>query len=129
MIKVTVGNIMNAIPTLNKLVGASFAGRKAFIIARLIREINQESDIFDTSRAELIRRYAEKDEDGELIVTDGNVHIPPEDLAKCNEELLILQNTEVEINADKLPIEWFEDIDLTPAEATLIEPFVAFEFE
>lgn len=124
MINVTVGQIVNAIPVLNKLVGENFMGRKAFIIARLVREINKEGETFETARVELIKKYGEKDENGELIVTEGNVHIPIEFLTICNEELAKLQDTEVEINAEKISIEWLEEINLTLAEATMLEPFV-----
>lgn len=124
MIKVTVGQIVNVVPVLSKLVGENFMGRKAFIIARLVREINKEGEIFDAARIELIKKYGKKDENGELIVTEGNIHIPTEFLAICNEELTKLQDTEVEINAEKIPIEWLEEINLTLAEATMLEPFV-----
>ena len=127
MIEVTVGQIVNAIPVLNKLLERSFLGRQAFVIARLIREIHKEGETFEEARVALIKKYAEKDENGELIVTaDGNVHISKEDLDCCNEELAKLQNTIIEINAEKVPIDWLEDVDLTLAEATVLESFVEF---
>lgn len=127
MIEVTVGQIANAIPILNKLLERSFLGRQAFVIARLIREIHKEGGTFEEARVALIKKYAEKDENGEVVVTaDGNVHISKENLDYCNEELTKLQNTIVEINAEKVPINWLEDIDLTLMEATVLEPFVEF---
>lgn len=127
MIEANVGQIVNVIPVLNKLAEGKFLGRKAFVIARLVREINKESETFELTRIELIKKYAEKDEKGELVVTaDGNVHISKEDLNCCNEELAKLQNTVIEINAEKVPIDWLEDINLTLMEATVLEPFVEF---
>lgn len=127
MIEANVGQIVNVIPILNKLAEGKFLGRKAFVIARLVREINKESETFELTRIELIKKYAEKDEKGELIITDdGNVHISTENLANCNEELLKLQNTEIEINAEKIPVDWLEEITLTLTEASILEPFVHF---
>lgn len=127
MIEANVGQIVNVIPVLNKLAEGKFLGRKAFVIARLVREINKESETFELTRIELIKKYAEKDEKGELIITDdGNVHISTENLANCNEELLKLQNTEIEINAEKIPVDWLEEITLTLTEASILEPFVQF---
>ena len=127
MIETNVGQIVNVIPVLNKLAEGKFLGRKAFIIARLVREINKESETFELTRIELIKKYAEKDEKGELIITDdGNVHISTENLANCNEELLKLQNTEIEINAEKIPVDWLEEMTLTLTEASILEPFVQF---
>ena len=127
MIEANVGQVVNVIPVLNKLAEGKFLGRKAFVIARLVREINKESETFELTRIELIKKYAEKDEKGELIVTDdGNVHISTENLANCNEELLKLQNTEIEINAEKIPVDQLEEITLTLTEASILEPFVQF---
>lgn len=127
MIEANVGQIVNVIPILNKLAEGKFLGRKAFVIARLVREINKESETFELTRIELIKKYAEKDEKGELIITDdGNVHISTENLANCNEELLKLQNTEIEINAEKIPVDWLEETTLTLTEASILEPFVQF---
>lgn len=127
MIEANVGQIVNVIPILNKLAEGKFLGRKAFVIARLVREINKESETFELTRIELIKKYAEKDEKGELIITDdGNVHISTENLANCNEELLKLQNTEIEINAEKIPVDWLEEMTLTLTEASILEPFVQF---
>ena len=127
MIEANVGQIVNVIPVLNKLAEGKFLGRKAFVIARLVREINKESETFELTRIELIKKYAEKDEKGELIITDdGNVHISTENLANCNEELLKLQNTKIEINAEKIPVDWLEEITLTLTEASILEPFVQF---
>lgn len=127
MIEANVGQIVNVIPVLNKLAEGKFLGRKAFVIARLVREINKESETFELTRIELIKKYAEKDEKDELIITeDGNVHISTENLANCNEELLKLQNTEIEINAEKIPVDWLEEITLTLTEASILEPFVQF---
>ena len=127
MIEANVGQIVNVIPILNKLAEGKFLGRKAFVIARLVREINKESETFELTRIELIKKYAEKDEKGELIITDdGNVHISTENLANCNEELLKLQNTEIEINEKKIPVDWLEEMTLTLTEASILEPFVQF---
>jgi hypothetical protein len=118
---------VNVIPVLNKLAEGKFLGRKAFVIARLVREINKESETFELTRIELIKKYAEKDEKGELIITDdGNVHISTENLTNCNEELLKLQNTKIEINAEKIPVDWLEEMTLTLTEASILEPFVQF---
>ncbi len=126
MIKVTVGQIVNAVPVLSKLVNEIFLGRKAFMVARLVREINKEGETFEMARAELIKKYGTKNENGELIITDGNIRIPAENLDACNDELSTLQHTDVEINAEKLPIDWLDDIGLTLSEAAALEPFVDF---
>jgi hypothetical protein len=75
----------------------------------------------------LIKKYCDKDEDGEMIVSEeGNVHIPMEAMKACTEELLKIQEVPAEINAEKMPIDWLEKVNITPAEAEALEPFVEF---
>ena len=88
MIKVTIGQIVNVMPILRRLVKEEFQGRNAFVAARLIREITKENDTFEIARLELIK-YCDKDENGEMIVSEeGNVHIPMDAMKACTEELL-----------------------------------------
>ena len=96
------------------------------LLERILPFWDKLTDAQKESLAEntVFKKYGKKDENGELIVTEGNIHIPTEFLAICNEELTKLQDTEVEINAEKIPIEWLEEINLTLAEATMLEPFV-----
>ena len=125
MIKVTVEQILKINPVLSKLVTKSYAGRIAFAIARLTREVAREVEVFDNTRTELVKKYADKDESGEVIVNEnGNVHITDESLARCNKELNEVLVTEIELNANKMPIDWFEEVELTVEEALALEAFI-----
>lgn len=125
MIKVTVEQILKINPVLSKLVTKSYAGRIAFAIARLAREVAREVEVFDNTRTELVKKYADKDESGEVIVNEnGNVHITDENLARCNKELNEVLVTEIELNANKMPIDWFEEVELTVEEALALEAFI-----
>ena len=46
MINVSVGQIINLVPVLEKLITRSYTGRIAFSMARLMREITKENEIF-----------------------------------------------------------------------------------
>lgn len=124
MIKVTMDQILSVNKVLNKLMQNSYSGRVAFALARLTREVGKEAEVFSTTRIEVIRRYADKDENGELVVTEGNAHVPNEKLAECNKELSDILLTEVEVTIEPLDMEWFEKIELTVDEAMALEPFM-----
>lgn len=126
MIKVTIEQVLKINPILSKLATQSYAGRVAFALARLAREVAKEVEVFDNTRMELVKKYADKDEGGEVIVNEnGNVHITDENLACCNKELNEVLVTEIELNANKMPIGWFENIELTIEEALALEVFVS----
>ena len=78
----------------------------------------------------LIKKYGEKDENGELVTDDkGNCKIGNDVLGEFSVELNELINEEVEINANKIKMELLEDLDFTPSDMAALEPFVELEEE
>lgn len=127
MIKVKVNQIVNAKDTIERIGTYRVSGKYAFAIARLMREIEMEKQTFDMARAELIKEYANKDEKGELIIENGNVHLTEENIARCNEALNEVLSQEVELNTNPLKYEWFDKVELTAVEAGVLEPFMEVE--
>lgn len=111
-----------AFEEINKLV---LPGKVAFAIARIQRAVNQELETFYASRMETVKRYADKDENGEVIVNDnGNIHISDEYVQAVNKELEEVLMEEVELNANFLNPDWFADVEMTPAVAKEIQTFM-----
>lgn len=124
MIKVTIYDLLNANPVLHTLRGKSMVGPCAFAIARLIREVHKELETYDQSRMEIITEYAEKDENGNMKVIDGNVQIKPDKLDECKQKIHECAIQEVELNASLLIPEWFNEVSLTADEAMALEPLM-----
>lgn len=127
MIKVTMSDVLSIEKVLTKLVNYSLTGKRAFALARLTREIDKEIATFENIRIDLIRKYADKDENGEVIVNGENVHLSEENVQLCNQELKESLAQEIELNVAPLKYEWFDDIELTINEASLFEPFMEEE--
>ena len=124
MIKIKLNDIVNATETFNKIMQQSFKGSLAFKIARLARELDKEMQTFNTERQKIIQKYGEKDENGELIVDEkGLVKFNKTNIKEINEEFNSLLNTELEINADKLPMDSIDNFEITPQEMLQIEVF------
>jgi len=124
MIKVKLNDIVNATETFKKIMRQSFKGSLAFKIARLARELDKEMQTFNTERQKIIQKYGEKDENGELIVDEkGLINFDKTNLKEINEEFNSLLNTELEINADKLPMDSIDNFEITPQEMLQIEVF------
>ena len=125
MIKVTVKEVVIANQILNKLKQNYFSGKVAFVLARVIREIQKENEIFELTRMEIINRYADKDEEGNLLQTEnGGIHIAEDLLPKCNNELSDMLSTTIELNIEPIKEEWLASAELTVEEAIALEPFV-----
>lgn len=124
MIKIILNDVVNATGTFNKIMQQSFKGSLAFKIARLARELDKEMQTFNTERQKIIQQYGEKDENGELKVDEnGNVKFDNNKINEINEDFNSLLNTELEINADKLPIDSMDAFEITPQEMLQIEKF------
>ena len=124
MIKVNLNDILSASETFNVIMQQSFKGSLAFKIARLARELNKEMETFNTERQKLLQKYCVKDENGELKTNEnGTVQVEPNKINEFNEEFSSLLETEVEINADMLPMDSIDSFDITPQQMLNIEKF------
>lgn len=121
---ITLGEIVLTQPILSKLGKLSFRGRAAFVIAKLAKVIGAEMEDFNAARDAILIKYADKDENNKPIIDNGQVHLSDKNLAACNSEIQELLATEVEINASPLMAEWFDDIDITPAEVEALMSFI-----
>ena len=125
MIKLTLGQIASMNEIMGKIMEKPFPANMTFKIARLARELAKEIQTFEEARVKIAEKYGKKNENGELDVsTDGKVSIPPEKISACNQDFKELIATEVEINASKIPLAAFENVELTPREMMLIEPII-----
>lgn len=128
MITMKITDILNVVPTLQEMANKRFPGATSFKIARLMRELDKEIQLFDKQRAEIAQEFGEKDVSGQLVFTEeGNVKIIESKIEECNAKLESIFNTEIEINADKLSYSSIESADFTPSQALALEPIVDFE--
>ena len=127
MIKMTIMEILNVAPVLQEIAKKSFPGATSFKIARLMRELDKEIQLFDKQRIEIAQEFGEKDASGQLVITEeGNVKIIESKIEDCNEILKSISNTEIDINADKIPYSIFEGVNIAPTEALALEPIIDF---
>ena len=127
MIKLTINDLLNVIPILRELANKPFKGAITFKIARLIRELNKEATLFEESRRTLIEKYGVRKEDGSFeVLEDGTIKLREDQIQECSEEMNTLLNTEIEINADKIPAETFDNIEISPSQIIILESLVNF---
>lgn len=125
MINTYLRNIVESADIMRELSTKTLKGRAAFRVARLLRELEKEFTLFNEKRVELIREYAQKDENGEIKSDEnGNVTLDQARLNEFYEKLDELLNAEVEINAEKIDIDDFGDVDFTPAQIINLEAFI-----
>ena len=127
MIKVKISDLLNSTEALQKLAGTELKAKLAWQVGRILKSADAEIQSFNDTRMNLIKKYGEKDEAGELVTDDnGNCKIPNESLAMFSSELNELVDAEIEINANKIAIDSLDDKEFTPAEMSQLEVFIDF---
>ena len=125
MIKVKIADLINSTETLQKLAQKDFKAKLAWSIARLLKSAETEIQGFNATRMNLIKKYGEKDENGELITDEnGNCKINNDAVQEFSDELNEILETEVEINANQIDIELLENVEFTPSDMAILEPFI-----
>ena len=127
MIKITINELLNVVPVLQELSNRTFKGSTTFKIARLVRELDKEMILFEQARQKIAETYGKRKDDGSLeVLEDGTIKIQENKIQECNDELVNLLNNEIEINAAKIPVSAFDDIELTPAQAVVIDSLIEY---
>lgn len=130
MIKVKLEDLVNATDGLKGLSQKQLKARCAYAVGKILKSADAEIQSFNETRMELIKKYGEKDENGELKTEEnGNVRIPPEGLNDFSKELRELLDTEIEISANKIKMDDIGEVEFTPAEMAQLENFIEFDEE
>lgn len=130
MIKVKLEDLVNATDGLKGLSQKQLKARCAYAVGKILKSADTEIQSFNETRMELIKKYGEKDENGELKTEEnGNVRIPPEGLNDFSKELRELLDTEVEISANKIKMDDLGEVEFTPAEMAQLENFIELDEE
>ena len=125
MIKVQLKDIIEGTEVLKKLAGQPLRGKVAFQISKILKRLEDELTLFNNTRVDIIKKYSQTDENGELISDEnGNVKLKEETIEDFNKEITELLNMEIEIDANKIALEDIENVDFTPAEMTLLMPLI-----
>lgn len=118
---IKIESIINSVEVLKKITNAEIPIQTSYYIAKNIEKIEKELEFFEKERTKIVKKYGEKKEDGELIVSEnGNVNIV--DVENFNKEMQELNSLEVELDIVKINIEDLRDskISITPREVLSI---------
>ena len=123
----TIYDIISANPVFTKILQHEFTGKQSFMISRVLRALNTETESFNKTREEVLKKYAETDDAGEMIVSEGNVKIRDGEMETFQKEINELLYAELDVDVKPIPVDWLDDVKLTPQEMIVLEPFVSME--
>jgi hypothetical protein len=103
----------DSLKKLNTAEGLPF--KTALSIARDIKNIEEVLQVYENKRKELVNKYGEKDENGELVIKDDSVKLT--DRAAFVNEFNALAMEDVDIEIKKISVDDLENVtSLTPSD-------------
>lgn len=126
MIEITLKDLLDSAEVLRKLSQKQLKGKTAYNVARVLREVESEFNLFNETRQKIVQQYGEKDENGELkINTTTNEYVfSEENLKTITDEINNILGSTVNLNANKIGLDEIENVDFTPAEMMLIQSYI-----
>lgn len=124
MIKVAIRDIVDGLGVIKDLSTKTMPAVTAYKVARLLKNILEEYNLYNKTRLNLINKYAELNDDGSVRTNGQNIVIQNDKIQVCNEEIQQLLDSEVELNASALTLDELDALSFTPAQMYLLQPFI-----
>lgn len=116
-----IGQIVEALPSLQKLAGQELTIKKLYKISKLMGKLNEELAFYNEQRGKILAKYCN-------VV--GNQYVPrEEDMEKLNAEMGELLGTEIEYEVQEVVLDLDENIKLSYNDLVALEGFVRIEGE
>ena len=127
LIEVTTEDIINSVDPLKEFITFPLKAKVAYQVARLVREIEKEYNLFQERRSAAIHKFADKDKNDEVKVDEnGQIHVAKENVETFTKEINELLESKVELNAEKIKL---NDLNCDVSSQMMINlmPFIEIE--
>ena len=98
----------------------------SYTLARASKKVKEDVDFFTGKFQEIINEYAEKDENGNFVYTEGNQFIKVIDGKEdeCQAKIAELESLETELDIEPISIDDLGDIEIDPDTLRKIMPLI-----
>ena len=118
-VKMKLSEITETYNALNRILNAPITAKSAYRISRALSKVVSIIKDFDKAKQKLLEKYGDKQEKGGYKVPES-----AEKKAALDDEFedLLAQETELEIFP--IPMNWLDEIRITPAELLALDKFI-----
>jgi hypothetical protein len=102
---IKLGDLKNVEPIIVKIINAELPIKIAFQINMMIDDLDEKLTKLETFRINLVKKYGETDE-------GGNLHVIPKNMRAFSEELNDLMDSDVDFTPVKIPLEVFDTANI-----------------
>lgn len=118
--KILLGDLKKAEPALAKVLDAEMPFKTAYRLKKLASQVAAELMHVEKERGELVKKHGTKN-------AQGAISVPKENLDAFMIEWNMVLDTDVEFNADLIPLAALEMVPVSPSDLMVLEPFLEVE--
>ena len=117
--------LMNAAKVFNQVAQTKISSKLAYKIMKLCKSVAVEEEFYNEKRNEIIREYAVRDENGQIVVSDdGMIGIIPDKLKEAEVAMADLNNIEVDAPNIRFSLAELEELKLSVADMFVLDAFI-----
>lgn len=117
--------LMNAAKVFNQVAQTKISSKLAYKIMKLCKSVAVEEEFYNEKRNEIIREYAVRDENGQIVVSDdGMIGIIPDKLKEAEVAMVDLNNIEVDMPNIRFTLAELEELKLSVADMFVLDAFI-----
>lgn len=99
----------------------------AYKILKFMKASDTEGAFYDKKLKEIVNKYGKKDENGNIIYSDGRISVDPELINECQKAISELGETDVEVPKITFCIQEITPISFTVAELYSLDEIIKEE--
>ena len=127
IVKIPLKEITQNIQLLSDLTTNTMPARTAYKFTKIIKQCVDEVNQYNAARKALIEKYAQRNEENEIIYDNNQATVSSDNYTLFQQELNDLLNTEVEINVLPIKLNELDNLDFTPGQLIMLYPFIEEE--
>lgn len=107
------------------LIQEKLSPKLSYKLMKFVSKIEVEEDFYNQKLNELIDKYGERGEDGELIYTDTGVKIQKDKMSICDSELQKISDVEAETPNMTFTLDELSEVKLSVRDMFFLQEFIA----
>ena len=129
MIKINLGDIETIFNGFKVLIEKEIPIKIAYKLMKLLKQLEDENKFFIDKRNELLKKYSQKDDNGNIKqIDEGNgkvgIQLEIDKIEEFNNKLKDLVDIEISIDFEKVKIEELGDIKITIKDLYNLDKFI-----
>ena len=121
---IKLGQIENILQSMEVLILKELPIKTSYKLSKLIKTLTSEYELFESKRIDLVKRFAEKDKDGNVKEFDGGkVNICKDTIQEFNDSFKELCDIDVVVEFEHISIESLGDINISTKDLFNLEMF------